>query len=236
MAEASVNGLDPAGRHVGAARVTAPPRDGFVDAAAAGAFSGLYAVKPAFVRRLRLVEDRLVARRVPADALTAAGLGAGVLAGAAVALGGLVDQPLLWLAVAPLGLARLALNALDGSVARRTGTDRPFGLALNEMADRLADAAMIGAIGLAGFTVLAPVALACALLVSLTGVLGTVVTGRRANGGPMGKADRVAVLGAASLGAAVAGSAAPLGAALWIVVVGSLFTATARLRGIAGAP
>ena len=111
---------------------------------AGGHSSGLYAVKPRFVRRLAPVEDALVARRVPADVLTAAGLGASVLAGVAIAAGAVLDEPALWLAVAPLGALRLALNALDGSVARRTGTARPFGLVLNEMADRVGDAVALG--------------------------------------------------------------------------------------------
>jgi CDP-diacylglycerol---glycerol-3-phosphate 3-phosphatidyltransferase len=194
--------------------------------------SGLYAVKPWFVRRLALVEDALVARRVPADALTAAGLGASVLAGAAVVGGGLLDAPAVWLAVAPLGVVRLALNALDGSVARRTGTARPFGLALNEVGDRLGDAAMIGATALLGMPVLAAAALVCAMLTSFTGVLGHAVGAGRVNLGPMGKADRVAVLGIAGLAAAATGGAAPFAVALVVIIAGCLVTTVARMRAL----
>ncbi|MDQ6747550.1 MAG: hypothetical protein M3010_05520, partial [Candidatus Dormibacteraeota bacterium] len=69
---------------------------------------GLYALKPAFTRRLRRLEDWLVARGVGADLVTAAGVGCAAVAGTALATGALLHRPLLWLAVPPLMLARLA--------------------------------------------------------------------------------------------------------------------------------
>lgn len=199
----------------------------------------IYRLKPRFVRRLRRVEDALVARGVSADALTAAAVAVSVATGSAIAAGGLLDLPLVWLAVPPLVLVRLALNALDGSVARRSGTARPFGAALNEAGDRLSDAATIGACAAVAPPALAAGALACAFLASLAGVTALAVAGARDSGGPMGKADRGAVLACAALAAATTGGAGPFPAALWTIAAGSLATAwlrLARLRRALGAP
>lgn len=194
----------------------------------------LYSIKPGFVRSLRSFEDACVSRKVSADALTLAAVSVSVGAGALIAAGGIWHVPLLWLAVPPLVLARLALNALDGSVARRTGTDRPIGAALNEIGDRLADAATIGATAFVVEPALAAGATAAAFLASSTGVISFALTGRRDCGGPMGKADRGAVL---ALGCVIAGltrSARPLTFAVAVVGVGSLVTVAARLRRLNG--
>lgn len=192
----------------------------------------LYAIKPAFIRRLRRVEDALVARGVSADALTLAAVVVSLAAGGAIAAGGLADRPAIWLAVPPLVLVRLALNALDGSVARRTGTARPFGAALNEAGDRASDAATIGSAGFVAGPALALAAVAAALAASLCGVLALALTGRRDNGGPMGKADRAALLALGATVGALGGSALPFTIVLWIVIAGSLATAVARLARI----
>lgn len=190
---------------------------------------GLYGIKPWFVRRLRRAEDALVARRVSPDALTVAGVAASLAAGAATALGGRLELPLLWLAVPPLVVVRLALNALDGSVARRTRRARPLGTALNEAGDRVGDAATIGATGLVVSPALALGAVAGSFLASITGVLSLALTGRRDSGGPMGKADRAALLGMGAAAGALAGSALPFVVVLWAIAAGSLATAALRL-------
>ncbi len=63
----------------------------------------------------------------------------------------------------------------------------------------------------------------------LTGVMGASVTGKRLQGGPMGKADRVLTLMAAAALAAALGSTTPLLVGAWLVLVGALITATVRL-------
>lgn len=190
----------------------------------------LYSIKPWFVRKLRRVEDALVARRVSADAITYAGLAAALAAGAAIAVGGLLGVTLVWLAVPPLVLIRLACNALDGAVARRTGTTRPFGAALNEMCDRAADAAVIAPTAFVVRPGLALGATAAAFAASCTGVLAQAVTGRREMCGPMGKADRMAAIGIAAVAALFWGRA-------WVVadiaiVLGGILTVAARIDRI----
>jgi CDP-diacylglycerol--glycerol-3-phosphate 3-phosphatidyltransferase len=194
----------------------------------------LYDIKPWFVRRLRRVEDVLVARRVSPDALTLAAVAVSVAAGIAIAIGGWLDSPALWLAVPPLVLVRLALNALDGSIARRTRSAKPFGAALNEIGDRMSDAATIGATAFVARPALALGALASCFLASSAGVLSHAIVGRRDSGGPMGKADRGALLAVASAVGALAGNAFPFTVVLWTIVAGGVITAVARLARIHG--
>jgi CDP-diacylglycerol--glycerol-3-phosphate 3-phosphatidyltransferase len=196
----------------------------------------LYDVKPWFVRRLRPLEDSLVARRVTPDALTAAAVVASVLTGVAIAAGGLLDLPALWFAVPPLVLVRLSLNALDGSIARRTRCARPLGAALNEMGDRVGDAATIGATGFVVGPALASAAVASSFLASLTGVLAFALTGTRDSGGPMGKADRVSILAVGAIAGALAGSAFPFTVVVWAILAGGVATAVVRTIRIFRAP
>jgi CDP-diacylglycerol--glycerol-3-phosphate 3-phosphatidyltransferase len=144
----------------------------------------------------------------------------------------LLHRPSIWLAVPPLVLVRLALNALDGSIARRTRRARPFGAALNEIGDRVGDAAIIGATGFASRPALAAGAVASSFLASSTGVLALALTGRRDSGGPMGKADRAALIALGAAIGAIAGSAVPFTIVLWTIVVGGLVTTVARIRRI----
>lgn len=195
---------------------------------------GLYEIKPGFVRRLRRIEDALVARNVSPDTLTLAAIGVSALAGFAIAAGGYFRRPLLWLAVPPLVLIRLALNALDGSVARRTGRARPYGIVLNEISDRTSDALTIGATAFVVAPVLAGAAVASAFLASSTGVLALATTGKRDSSGPMGKADRVVAIAIACALCGLDGTRFFLEIAVLLVAVGSLATAADRVLRMKG--
>lgn len=212
---------------------TRTTRDG-LDRARQESRLGLYRVKPWFVRALRPVEDALVARRVSPDALTAAAVVVSAATGAAIALGGAWNRPVVWLAVPPLVVVRLALNALDGSVARRTGAARPAGAVLNEAGDRASDTFVLGALTFVVPPALALGALAAAYLASLAGVTGAAVARERLTSGPMGKADRAAVVALAAV-AAAAGIGPAFEVAAWVVLCGSLATAALRFTRAAAA-
>lgn len=194
--------------------------------------NGVYGLKPLFVRRLRRIEDLLVAKRISPDAITIAAVGVSVAVAVVIALGGILDRPLLWICVPPLVLARLALNALDGAVARKTNRTGPFGAVLNETCDRVSDGVILGALGFVISAAVAMAACASAFLVSHAGLLAQMSTGARATTGPMGKADRLAVLSVAALVAAGSSSTAPWEFAAWIVIVGGLVTAAVRVVSI----
>ncbi|MFN8499264.1 MAG: CDP-alcohol phosphatidyltransferase family protein [Anaerolineae bacterium] len=191
---------------------------------------GIYIAKPRFQAALRGVEDLLVARHVKADWLTAAAVGAAALA-AIIHLTGWAGQALaLWL-IPPLALIRLGLNALDGQVARRTGTARPWGAVLNEMGDRAADVLFLAPIALVGGVpaAIGLTALCAMLLSSLCGVLAASLGLGRLTLGVFAKADRMLALAALYPLALIAGASWPLLVLFWAILVGALVTLAQRL-------
>ncbi len=172
------------------------------------AYKGISAIKPWWQKRLATLENLLVRSHVHPNLITLAGtvcagfMGAALLASARC--------PLLVLAVAPLAIGRLAANALDGLVARRTGLATRWGEVYNECSDRLSDTLVF--VGLA-FTnhVIASLAWGVLVLILLNSYLGTVAKaagGQRQFGGFLAKADRMIYIALFSLPVLFLGSTA----------------------------
>ena len=110
-------------------------------------------------------------------------------------------QPGFYLLLPAWMLLRMALNAVDGMLAREFGQASRLGAYLNELCDVVADAALyLALLSLAGVHV--HLLWAMALLAALTeyaGVLGLMVGATRRYDGPMGKSDRAAAVGVATL-------------------------------------
>ena len=191
---------------------------------------GLYRTKPAAQRLIEPLVDACVAHGVSADALTVAAVPVAALGGICLALSD--GLPVLLLGVPLLAGARLVLNLIDGQVARRTGTARPWGEVLNELGDRVADALFIG--GLAFVAAVGPLlalsAVIAALLASYAGVVARATGAPRSYGGVMSKPGRMIVLAVAAPLAFVVGAGWPLVAGAWIILLGSLVTLAQRLR------
>ena len=135
----------------------------------------------------------------------------------------------LWPLVPVFAFLRIMANALDGLVAQRSGTARPAGELFNESADRLGDAAFLGAAAtLPGLAPIALGALAAAQLASFVGITARAAGGTRRYDGPMGKPDRMAVVSIAAIAAIFTERAWPI--ALWVIAIGSLLTAANRYR------
>ena len=168
-------------------------------------FRGIYSIKPWWQRRLAGMEDWLVRHRVHPNLVTLAGVGCAGLLGAALAAS--ARWPWLALAVAPLAVGRLAANALDGLVARRTGLASAFGELFNEFGDRVADTAVFVGLALnsAVFAPLAWGALVLTLLSSYLGIASKAVGSNRIFGGLLAKVDRMIYLAVFSPVALLAG-------------------------------
>jgi CDP-diacylglycerol---glycerol-3-phosphate 3-phosphatidyltransferase len=191
---------------------------------------GIYSVKPRFQHALGGVEDALVRRRVHPDYITFLALLISLLGGVAL-YGATWFAPLL-LVVPLIVLARTALNALDGLVARRTGLARPWGEVLNECCDRLSDVALfVGLMFAPGSNVaLGAAALVLMLLSSYIGTAAKAAGGHRQYGGIMGKADRMIYLGVAVLLAFLLPHVPVLTCFLILALVGLFITIVQRLR------
>jgi CDP-diacylglycerol--glycerol-3-phosphate 3-phosphatidyltransferase len=190
--------------------------------------STLYRVKPGFVAMLDPVRDRLVGAGVRADAVTLWAIPVQVAMATTIAVGALHSG--VWIAVAPLAFVLLAVNALDGSLARASGTSTVRGAVLNELVDRFGDLALVGAV-----FVVAPMWIAVAALAAVAGgelvaAIGWAVTGERTFAGPMGKPDRVVTIAVGATFAVVWGPAIVIAAAA--IAVGSAVGVIVRMRTI----
>lgn len=153
----------------------------------------LYALKPAFSRLLSPAIEGLFARGVTPNGVTwsAVGLSA-VIGGGIAAAYVLTGRAELFLLLPLAQLFRMALNAIDGAMARRYNLQSDAGAMLNECSDVVNDAL----IALPFFLVsgLSPTLLAAFLFVSFfgefVGVLAWAVRGERRYDGPLSKADR----------------------------------------------
>lgn len=175
----------------------------------------IYSLKPRFQNLLRPSVRWLAEHGVTANQVTLAAAVISVLVALVVAW----QVSHLWVfALIPLWMfLRMALNAIDGMLAREFGQQSELGAYLNELCDVIADSALYLPFALlAGVS--APLVIAVVLVAIVSeyaGVLGLMVRAARRYDGPMGKSDRALVFGL--LGAGVAVSL--LGAALinWIL-------------------
>ncbi len=159
----------------------------------------LYSLKPRFQALLRPFVARLAARGVTANQVTVAAAAGSTLLG--LLLMALAHWWFLFLLL-PLWLAaRMALNAIDGMLAREHGQKSRLGGYLNELGDVVSDAALLLPFAfLPGFGTLATiVVIVLAAASEHAGAMGPLVGASRRYDGPMGKSDRALVIGALGL-------------------------------------
>lgn len=155
----------------------------------------IYALKPRFQALLRPLVARAYRAGVTANHVTVAACALSVALGAWLAL--TPEASALFLLV-PLWLfVRMALNAIDGMLAREFGQASTLGGYLNELGDVISDAALYAPFALlAGSSAwLVGAIVVLALVSEMAGVLGV----PRRYDGPMGKSDRAFVFGALGL-------------------------------------
>ena len=155
----------------------------------------IYDIKPQFQNLLRPVCRGLAGAGVTANQVTLAAMALSFAAGSLVAWMPEKRWPLL---VIPAVLfVRMALNAIDGMLAREHGMKSAFGGFLNELTDVFSDAALYAPLALvAGFHGwLVLIAVFLAAMTEMTGVVAVQVGASRRYDGPMGKSDRAFVFG-----------------------------------------
>lgn len=192
----------------------------------------IYDLKQAFQNLLRPACRGLAAAGVTANQVTVAALVLSVSTGAAIAWR--PEQRWSLLLVPPALLLRMALNAIDGMLAREHDMKSPLGAMLNELGDVLSDAAIYLPLalvpGLRASLVVAVVLLA--VVSEMAGVVAVQIGASRRYDGPMGKSDRAFVFGALCL---ALGLGAPTGrwvdALLAVVLLLLALTIVNRSRG-----
>lgn len=191
----------------------------------------LYALKPAFQGRLRPLVNRLAANGVTANSITILAALMSIAAGAAISILHELRWPLLLIPV--VLFVRMALNAVDGMLAREHGQASTLGMYLNEICDVVSDLALIlpfavfaqfNAWGVTAFAI-------AAVLTEFAGVLGIAAGIGRNYAGPFGKSDRALALGVvAAVCAAGAWPAAIAPLVFPAMATLSLLTAINRIR------
>jgi CDP-diacylglycerol--glycerol-3-phosphate 3-phosphatidyltransferase len=161
--------------------------------------TSLYGLKPAFQSLLRPLVRALARSGVTANQVTVATAITSMAVGALVLLQ-LPDAR--WFLVIPFWmLARMALNAVDGMLAREYGQQTRLGAYLNELLDVASDLALYCPFSL--LPPFSPVSVAVVAVLSLgaeyAGALGPLVGASRRFDGPMGKSDRALVFGVLGL-------------------------------------
>jgi CDP-diacylglycerol--glycerol-3-phosphate 3-phosphatidyltransferase len=195
----------------------------------------VYELKPRFQELLRRPTAALAGAGVSANQVTLAALALSAVCGGAIALWPARSWPLLLL---PFVLfVRMALNAVDGMLAREHGQASPLGAVLNELGDLLSDAALYLPLALVpGLSApLVVLAVVLTLIAEAAGILGLAVGASRRYDGPMGKSDRAVVFG--GLGLLLALGVPPgdwLDWLLWLVLLLLIFTVVNRVRRALG--
>lgn len=192
--------------------------------------ASIYDLKPRFQMLLRPLAGRMVKAGITANTITLLALAGSIGVGATIALA--ADPG--WLLLVPVWLfVRMALNAIDGMMAREFDQKTTLGAYLNEVGDVLSDAALYLPMAIS-MPQVAPAVVAFTLGAALTefcGVLGSALGGSRAYHGPMGKSDRAFLFGALALALAVFPAAADVAPwVLWLGFALELATCSNRVR------
>ncbi len=191
----------------------------------------VYQLKSRFQGLLRPLVARLARAGVTANQVTVAAMLLSLLAGIAVLQYPQSRWPLLLLPV--VLFARMALNAIDGMLAREHAMTSRLGAVLNELGDVISDTVMYLPLALLpafdGRAIVLIVVLA--IIGEMTGVLCQALGASRRYDGPMGKSDRALMFGALALliGVGLAGGLW-LDIVLWLAIAASIVTIFNRAR------
>ncbi len=166
----------------------------------------LYQLKSQFQAQLRPLSDTLVAHEVTANQVTVSALVLSIGTAYIIACPA-QNQPRLWLLLPTSLFIRMALNAIDGMMAREHGQASTLGAWLNEAGDVVADSALIASLSphinkierlnatsyihsnlIVNFITLS-------ISTELLAIVSNISFDNRANQGPLGKSDRALLLG-----------------------------------------
>jgi CDP-diacylglycerol--glycerol-3-phosphate 3-phosphatidyltransferase len=159
----------------------------------------VYNLKPRFQSLLRPLVGGLARSGVTANQVTLAAVAVSVVTGATLFLAPGASWALLL--VPAVLLLRMALNAVDGMLAREHGQQSRLGALLNELGDVVSDAALYLPFAMTpGLDPrLVVVIVVLAVIAEMTGVVAVQVGGERRYDGPMGKSDRAFAFGLLAL-------------------------------------
>lgn len=159
----------------------------------------IYEIKPRFQALLRPLTGGLFRLGVTANQVTVAACVISVALGAVLAV--TPRRTELFLLIPIWFFLRMALNAVDGMLAREFGQASALGAYLNELTDVISDAALYVPFALlpGSSPWLAALVIGLSIVSEMAGALGIAVGASRRYDGPMGKSDRAFVFGVLGL-------------------------------------
>ncbi|MBV4506916.1 CDP-alcohol phosphatidyltransferase family protein [Pseudomonas sp. BW13M1] len=191
----------------------------------------IYQLKPRFQALLRPAVQRLFDRGVTANQVTVTAAAVSVLLG--LLLAWLPQVTWLFLLIPVWMLLRMALNAVDGMLAREFGQQSKLGAYLNELCDVIADTALYLPFALLpGISpTLVVLVVVFAVISEYAGVMGPLAGASRRYDGPMGKSDRAFAFGVLGTGVGVGLLGATwINGLLLVILLLSLYTLYNRVR------
>jgi CDP-diacylglycerol--glycerol-3-phosphate 3-phosphatidyltransferase len=153
----------------------------------------IYQIKPRFQALLRPLVKALAAAGGTANQVTVGAAVMSVAAGIVLTFDG--AKPLVWLLLPVVLFVRMALNAIDGMLAREHGQKSPLGAFLNELCDVISDAALYLPFVLVAAPLIVVLTVFLSALTEMAGVVALQVGAERRYDGPMGKSDRAFAFG-----------------------------------------
>lgn len=158
----------------------------------------VYQLKPKFQALLQPLLRRLRSWGVSPNLLTLLGMVLSLAMGIFAFYG---DRTIALILMPIVLLLRMALNALDGMMARQYNLQSKMGALLNEIGDVVSDIVLYYPLYV--LFAMDQIWIMCFLLLSVlnefAGLLGQALGGARRYDGPMGKSDRALIVGALSL-------------------------------------
>lgn len=161
--------------------------------------ASIYDLKPRFQGLLRPIVGRLARNGVTANQVTVLAALLSILTGTLLSCWPTARWPLFLVPV--VLFLRMALNAVDGMLAREHGQKSRLGAVLNELTDVISDSALYLPFalipGLDPRLIIAAVVLA--IIGEMAGVVAIQIGAERRYDGPMGKSDRAFAFGLLAL-------------------------------------
>jgi len=159
----------------------------------------IYDLKPKFQAFLRPAVQFLADRGITPNQVTMFAMLLSILVGATIALTHGARWILLFVPI--FMFLRMALNAIDGLLAKEHNMQTKRGAMFNEMSDVIADVALFLPFAfVAGVNpVLVVLFAVVGVFNEMAGVVAQTINGERRYDGPMGKSDRVFVVGLIAL-------------------------------------
>ncbi|BBG58751.1 MULTISPECIES: CDP-alcohol phosphatidyltransferase family protein [Providencia] len=158
----------------------------------------IYDLKPKFQDLLRPIVRKLFDAGITANQVTLAALGLSIIVGGLLTL---FPNPYLFILLPFVLFIRMALNAIDGMLAREHNQKSHLGAMLNELGDVISDVALY-----LPFVLIFPHAfwwilliLFLSVLTEFIGVIAQAIGASRRYDGPIGKSDRAFIFGALGL-------------------------------------